>query len=49
MLGGGQPIGALEITPDPEESLQLRLEPPAGTGHGDYHFTVEAKGGNQDL
>jgi uncharacterized membrane protein len=49
ILGGGQPIGAVEITPDSDESLQLRLEPPADTGHGDYHFTVEAKGGNQDL
>jgi len=49
VLGGGQPIGAVEIAPDSDERLQLRLEPPAGTGHGDYHFTVEAKGGNQDL
>ncbi len=49
VLGGGQPIGAVEIRPDSEESLQLRLEPPSGTGQGDYHFTVEAKGGNQDL
>jgi uncharacterized membrane protein len=49
VLGGGQPIGAVEIAPDSDERLQLRLEPPAGAGHGDYHFTVEAKGGNQDL
>jgi uncharacterized membrane protein len=49
VLGGGQPIGAVEIRPDAEESLQLRLEPPSGAGQGDYHFTVEAKGGNQDL
>jgi uncharacterized membrane protein len=49
VLGGGQPIGAIEIRPDSEESLQLRLEPPNGAGQGDYHFTVEAKGGTQDL
>jgi len=49
ILGGGQPIGAVEIRPDSEESLQLRLEPPSGAGQGDYHFTVEAKGSNQDL
>lgn len=49
VLGGGQPVGAVEVDPDSEQSMQLRLEPPAGAGHGDYHFTVEAKGGNQDL
>jgi uncharacterized membrane protein len=49
MLGGGQPVAAVEIAPDSDERLQLRLEPPSGAGHGDYHFTVEAKGGNQDL
>jgi uncharacterized membrane protein len=49
VLGGGQPIAAVEVPPDAEESLQLRLEPPTGAGQGDYHFTVEAKGGNQDL
>jgi len=49
ILGGGQPIAAVEVAPDADERLQLRLEPPAGAGHGDYHFTVEAKGGNQDL
>jgi uncharacterized membrane protein len=49
VLGGGQPVGAVEIRPDSEESLQLRLEPPSGAGQGDYHFTVEAKGGTQDL
>ena len=26
----------------------MRLEPPAGAGHGDYHFTVEAKSGQYD-
>jgi uncharacterized membrane protein len=49
VLGGGQPVAAVEVAPDSEERLQLRLEPPAGTGHGDYRFTVEARGGNQDL
>src|ERR1700723_4241939 len=28
VLGGGQPIGAVEVNSDSEESLQLRLEPP---------------------
>ena len=49
VLGGGQPVAAVEIAPDSEERLQLRLEPPSSTGQGDYHFMVEAKGGNQDL
>jgi uncharacterized membrane protein len=49
ILGGGQPVAAVEVAPDADERLQLRLEPPAGAGHGDYRFTVEAKGGNQDL
>lgn len=49
VLGGGQPIGAVEVAPDSDESLQLRLEPPAGSGQGSYQFTVEAKGGTQDL
>jgi uncharacterized membrane protein len=44
ILGGGQPVAAVEVAPDADERLQLRLEPPAGAGHGDYHFTVEAKG-----
>jgi uncharacterized membrane protein len=48
ILGGGQPVAAVEVAPDSDERLQLRLEPPAGAGPGDYHFTVEAKGGNQD-
>ena len=30
ILGGGQPVGAIEVAPDSEERLQLRLEPPAG-------------------
>src|SRR5215469_11388437 len=49
ILGGGQPVGAVQVPPDSEESLQLRLEPPAGVGQGDYHFTVAAKAANQDL
>jgi uncharacterized membrane protein len=43
ILGGGQPVGAVEVAPDSDERLQLRLEPPAGIGHGDYQFTLEAK------
>jgi uncharacterized membrane protein len=49
VLGGGQPVAAVEVAPDSDEGLQLRLEPPSGAGQGDYHFTVEAKSGNQDL
>jgi uncharacterized membrane protein len=48
ILGGGQPVGAVEVAPDSEERLQLRLEPPAGIGHGDYHFAVEAKNAQYD-
>ncbi|HXP03142.1 MAG TPA: NEW3 domain-containing protein [Stellaceae bacterium] len=48
ILGGGQPVAAVEVAPDSDERLQLRLEPPTGAGPGDYHFTVEAKGGNLD-
>jgi len=48
ILGGGQPVAAVEVAPDSEEGLQLRLEPPAGLGHGDYHFTVEAKNAQHD-
>lgn len=43
ILGGGQPVGAVLVAPDSEERLQLRLEPPAGIGHGEYRFTLEAK------
>jgi uncharacterized membrane protein len=49
ILGGGQPVAAVEVAPDSEERLQLRLEPPAGTGAGNYTFAVEAKGSGQDL
>jgi uncharacterized membrane protein len=48
ILGGGQPVGAIEVAPDSEERLQLRLEPPAGIGHGDYRFTIEAKNAQFD-
>jgi uncharacterized membrane protein len=48
ILGGGQPVGAVEVAPDSEERLQLRLEPPAGIGPGDYHFTLEGKNAQYD-
>jgi uncharacterized membrane protein len=48
ILGGGQPVGAVEVAPDSEERLQLRLEPPAGIGHGGYQFIVEAKNAQYD-
>jgi uncharacterized membrane protein len=48
ILGGGQPVGAIDVAPDSEERLQLRLEPPSGAGHADYDFTVEAKNGQHD-
>ncbi|HEX6442427.1 MAG TPA: NEW3 domain-containing protein [Stellaceae bacterium] len=48
ILGGGQPVSAVEVAPDSEERLQLRLEPPSGVGKGDYRFTVEAKGQQHD-
>src|ERR671930_964964 len=34
ILGGGQPVESAIVAPDPEEKLQLRLEPPAGSGPG---------------
>src|SRR3954463_14697918 len=43
ILGGGQPVSAVDVVPDSEERLQLRLEPPSGVGKGEYRFTVEAK------
>jgi uncharacterized membrane protein len=49
VLGGGQPVESAIVEPDSEEKLQLRLDPPAGTGPGDYRFIVEAKGGGNDL
>ena len=49
ILGGGQPVASATVEPDSEAKLQLRLEPPANTGPGDYHFLVEAKSGGTDL
>ena len=49
ILGGGQPVKAVSVVPDAEERLQLRLEPSQDVRPGDYKFTVEAKGGDQDL
>jgi uncharacterized membrane protein len=43
ILGGGQPVSAVEVAPDSEERLQLRLEPPAGVSKGEYRFTIDAK------
>jgi uncharacterized membrane protein len=44
ILGGGQPVGSTMVTPDSQDLLQLRLEPPAGAGPGDYRFVVAAHG-----
>jgi uncharacterized membrane protein len=44
VLGGGQPVGSAIVAPDSEQKLQLRLEPPSGTGPGNYQFLVEAHG-----
>jgi uncharacterized membrane protein len=49
VLGGGQPIESAMVAPDSEEKLQLRLEPPSGTGPGSYSFLVEAQGGVSTL
>jgi uncharacterized membrane protein len=49
VLGGGQPVESAIVAPDSEEKLQLRLEPPAGTGPGEYRFLVQAKGEGSDL
>ena len=49
ILGGGQPVASAIVAPDTEEKLQLRLEPPAGAGPGDYRFLVQAKGDGSDL
>jgi uncharacterized membrane protein len=48
-LGGGQPVSAVMVDPNSEEKVQLRLEPPAGAGPGDYHFLVVAHGDNTEL
>jgi uncharacterized membrane protein len=49
VLGGGQPVKSVFVPADGEEKLQLRLEPPAGTGPGDYQFQVEAHGDGSTL
>ena len=49
ILGGGQPVESAFVAPDSEEKLQLRLEPPSGTGPGNYQFLVEAQGGAATL
>ena len=43
ILGGGQPVESAIVATDSEEKLQLRLEPPAGTGPGNYGFVVEGR------
>src|SRR2546423_1949336 len=48
ILGGGQPVTAVQVAPDAEERLQLRLEPPTGISKGEYRFTVEAKNPQYD-
>jgi uncharacterized membrane protein len=48
ILGGGQPVTAIEVAPDAEERLQLRLEPPQGVGRGEYRFTLQAKNAQYD-
>jgi len=49
VLGGGQPVKSAFVPADGEEKLQLRLEPPPGTGPGDYQFLVEAHGNGSTL
>jgi len=49
VLGGGQPVESAMVAPDSEERLQLRLEPPAEAGPGDYHFLVQAQGESSTL
>jgi uncharacterized membrane protein len=44
ILGGGQPIESAFVAPDSDERIQLRLEPPAEAGPGDYRFLVQAQG-----
>ena len=48
LLGGGQPIGAVEVGPNSDQPVQLRLEPPKGVAEGDYRFTVEARNRQYD-
>ena len=49
ILGGGQPVEQAIVSPDGEDKLQLRLEPPAGAGPGDYHFLVTARGDSGEI
>jgi uncharacterized membrane protein len=49
VLGGGQPVKSAFVPADGEEKLQLRLEPPADTGPGDYQFLIEAHGDGSTL
>jgi uncharacterized membrane protein len=49
VLGGGQPVKSAFVPADGEEKLQLRLEPPPGTGPGDYQFLIEAHGDGSTL
>jgi uncharacterized membrane protein len=49
ILGGGQPVSAVIVGPDDEQKLQLRLEPPAAAGPGDYRFVVAAQGRSGEL
>jgi uncharacterized membrane protein len=49
ILGGGQPVASAIVTPDGESRLQLRLEPPAKVGPGEYRFLVAARGEATDL
>jgi uncharacterized membrane protein len=51
ILGGGQPVASAMVTPDSEDRLQLRLEPPVKSAPGEYRFVVAARGaaGNFEL
>src|ERR1700757_1189951 len=49
ILGGGQPIESAIVATDSEEKLQLRLEPPVGTGPGNYGFVVEGRSDGNTL
>ena len=49
ILGGGQPVESAIVATDSEEKLQLRLEPPAGTGPGNYGFVVEGRSDGSTL
>ena len=49
ILGGGQPVESAMVATDSEEKVQLRLEPPAGTGPGNYGFVVEGRSDGSTL